>query len=126
MRWLIDWKALPTDVVFDARILFQIRETLDMQITPLSLLRAGANFVGDGDVTFAMLREFCVIESCIVMHCGADQATGATQAFFYNNKLQFSDPTTNRAVGGSSFFEAQQRFDDIGSVSCMACKQTEF
>ncbi len=67
-----------------------------------------------------------MIEFCIVMHCGADRATGAPQTFFYNNKLQISDLTTNRAVGGSSFFEAQQRFDDIGSVSCMACKQTEF
>ena len=44
------------------------------------------------------VREFCVIEFCIVMHCGADRATGAPQTFFYNNKLQFSDPTTNQVV----------------------------
>jgi len=48
------------------------------------------------------VREFCVIEFCIVMHCGADRATGAPQPFVYNNKLQFSDPTTNRAVGSSN------------------------
>jgi len=39
-----------------------------------------------------------VIASCIVMHCGADCATSAPQTFFYNNKLQFSDPTTNQAA----------------------------
>ena len=43
-----------------------------------------------------------MIESCNVMHCGADLATGAPQTFFYNNKLQFSDLTTNRAVGSSN------------------------
>ena len=48
------------------------------------------------------LREFCVIESCIVMHCGADWATGAPQTFFDNNKVQFSDLTTNQAVGSSN------------------------
>ncbi len=39
-----------------------------------------------------------MIASCIVMHCGADCATSAPQIFFYNNKLQFSDPTTNQAA----------------------------
>ena len=53
-------------------------------------------------LTASGLREFCVIEFCIVMHCGANLATGAPQTFFYNNKLQFSDPTTNRAVGSSN------------------------
>ncbi len=32
------------------------------------------------------------------MHCGAERATGAPQTFFYNNKLQFSDPTTNQVL----------------------------
>ncbi len=43
-----------------------------------------------------------MIESCIVVHCGANQATDAPQTFFYNNKLQFNDPTTNQVVGSSN------------------------
>ena len=48
------------------------------------------------------LRDTCVIESCIVVHRWAIHATGAPQTFFYNNKLQFSELTTNRAVGSSN------------------------
>ncbi len=38
----------------------------------------------------------------MVEHCRAFEATGAPQTFFYNNKLQFSNLTTNRAVGSSN------------------------
>ena len=36
------------------------------------------------------------------MHRGAEQATGAPQTFFYNNKLQFSELT----VAGEPDFQA--------------------
>ena len=67
-----------------------------------------------------------MIGLCIVVQSRAIDATGALTVASKNNKLVSADLTTNRAVGGSSFFEVRQRFDDIGSVSCMACKQTEF
>jgi len=39
-----------------------------------------------------------VIESCVVVHCGADYATSAPQIFFYNDKLRFGDPTTKHMI----------------------------
>jgi hypothetical protein len=57
---------------------------------------------------YERVREFCVIESCIVMHCGADQATDAPTASLLLQQVTVQRP--NFEPGGREFEKTRQRF----------------